>query len=254
MHKSISGTLGNQMELSYQTNKENVKKSFKFYESIAKLLANAPLLSEKGKDPKVSQFNTRYEWSGSMINQEDLDDLFSMSQDQDLSETEYIKRYRRHGDFYHSVYFLAAYLFTEIILSSRTGKWEKKMTFKLFAVCMNIAQKLLMDDAWIPQEFAMVSGFKMKTIADGERLVVLQLFAGRILHSSRTLKQYKKWLIQLPEVLHKLKNMSQKPSLIRIRSKFNSFSRTSSIGSYKPHPRAFIISKSYNLYIKKRRG
>lgn len=198
---------------------KNLPSSF-YLKQISKIIDNSELISTSNHDGfKISKsLNIKFR-EKSTINKErfnqELVQLSLLSKETDLNGQTFLKRLVKYGDFPLSVFIMAALSFTRILLRSDINKIEKNMSIKLFSTCLNISQKLLMDDDWILEDFAALTGLRSKSITSLEQFLLNEVFEFSLRHNSSDFTKFKKWLVNLDLELIKIKDLKTNNNLKR---------------------------------------
>ena len=108
--------------------------------------------------------------------------------------SEYFDRINSYGQFPEEVLLLTGLLLIQTIFCPKSPIIEKELMIKLFATCLNISQKLIMDICWDQEDFAKLVGFKRKSLRRMEIFLSIDLFEGNIPYSHKDIKEFKEWL------------------------------------------------------------
>lgn len=134
-----------------------------------------------------------------------LKELSTLKKESKLDGFSYMKRLTEYSDFPASVLIMTGFSYLRVLCSPKVATVEKSMTLKIFAACLNISQKLIMDDDWVMEDFASLTGFKKKNIAQLEQFLLNEILGFKLFHTSKVFRQFKRWLLQLETHLQEMK-------------------------------------------------
>ena len=170
-----------------------------YYKMIAKLINEAPKISKhRLKVNKMLKVVQEVEEPVSKLKKKltnkELIELSTLTKDPGMDGFSYLGRILEFSDFPSSVLIMSALSLLRVITSSKVSQVKEGMVLKLFAACLNISQKLIMDDDWIMDDFSSLTGFKKKSISDLEQFLLNEIFGFRMNHNKWDYKKFKKWL------------------------------------------------------------
>lgn len=84
----------------------------------------------------------------------------------------FLKRIKKFGDFPNGALLLSGFYFLQILKSRYASVITKSMIIKIYCCCLNLAQKIVMDDDWAMKDFAYLVGMKMQGLADLEQFIL----------------------------------------------------------------------------------
>ena len=115
--------------------------------------------------------------------------MFNTSKNAGYDGQNYLKRIQKYGKFTGSCLAYAAYLYLKALKHTILAELPETCSLKLFASCLNISQKLIMDSSWIPQEFGILTGFKLKNLAKMERFLIFNIFKLKFSYNRKSLSK-----------------------------------------------------------------
>ena len=189
-----------------------------WFDLIIKLLESAEILSKahnKGLynfKSKIQEFSADDYLESKELNKQ-FQEIFQTKSPKKCSKNffrEYLERINSFGIFDEPIFLIAAYLFTEVIFSKQNLLITKFTTLKLFGVCLNFAQKLLLDKKLKATDFYKITGIKTAIITEGQIFLLFKIFNLKIPHSYHILQKFKIWLSTIDIRVKKLEGKLNK--------------------------------------------
>lgn len=199
------------MASKLNVNKQNIPRKYnksKTLHLIQLLIEKSPILFERAKGikkPNSSQ-STKVDINLTQ-NFLEVAELQSLTK---LSSKAYLDRLIAFSEFPISIFISSGFLLLKLLCCPKINIFTRRCRLKVFAACLNLSQKFLMDKSWSEADMAYLTGIPKKSLCMLENLIYFELFEGKLGLNFLEYKKFRNWLKKLPQLLQDDLKMTQK--------------------------------------------